>query len=148
MHHLADVAPAVAARAAHDVDRVLVPLGGDEPDLGAALLDDGIRADRRAVREKRDVAAEVVEREAERLRAGAERVEHAAREIGRRRRHFGGEELPRTIDNRAVGKGAADVDADQVAHGKPQMLTQEKWGQINISAPPGEAAAAKLCERW
>src|SRR5574340_915089 len=45
VHHLANIAPAVAARAAHDVDRVLVALRGDEADAGAALLDDGIGPD-------------------------------------------------------------------------------------------------------
>ena len=48
---------------------------------GAALLDDGVGADRGAVRQERDVAAEVGELYAERLRAGVERVHHAAREI-------------------------------------------------------------------
>src|SRR6267143_1521559 len=116
MHHLADVAAAVAARAAHDVDRVLVPLGGDETDLRAALLDDGVGADRGAVRQVRDVAAEPVERNAERLRAGAERIEHAAREVGRRGGNLGRQQLARAVDDGAVGKSAADVDADEVAH--------------------------------
>ena len=116
MHHLADVAAAVAARAAHDVDRVLVPLGGDETDLRAALLDDGVGADRGAVRQERDVAAEPVQRNAERLRAGAEGVEHAAREVGRRRGNLGGQQLARAVDDGAVGERSADVDADEVAH--------------------------------
>src|SRR6267378_4575728 len=116
MHHLADVAAAVAARAAHDVDRVLVPLGGDETDLRAALLDDGVGADRGAVRQEGDVAAEPVERNAERLRAGAERIEHAAREVGRRGGNLGRQQLARAIDDGAVGESAADVDADEVAH--------------------------------
>ena len=65
VHHLADVAPAVAARAAHDVDGVLVAARGDEPDPRAFLLDDRVGADRGAVREEGDVAAEMVEADAE-----------------------------------------------------------------------------------
>src|SRR6185503_13073232 len=116
MHHLADVAPAVAARAAHDVDRVLVAARGDEADPGAALLDDGVGAHGRAVRQEGDIAAELAELEAERLGARAERVHHAAREVRRRRGHLGGEELAGAVHDRAVGERAADVDADQVAH--------------------------------
>jgi len=37
-----------------------VALGGDEAHLGAALLDDGIGADRRAMRQEIDVAAKPV----------------------------------------------------------------------------------------
>src|SRR5690606_2725630 len=114
---LADVAPAVAARAAHDVDRVLVPPGGDEPDARAALLDDGVRSDGRAVRQERDVAAERIELEAERPGAGAERVHHALREIRWSGRDLGGEQLPAAIDDGAVGEGAADIDADEIGHG-------------------------------
>src|SRR5205085_3131073 len=107
----------VAARAAHDVDRVLMAFGSDQPDFRAPFLNDRVRADGGAMREESDVVAEVVERDTERLRAGAERVHHAAREIGRRRGYLGGEQLPGAIDDRAVGERAADVDADQIAHG-------------------------------
>jgi hypothetical protein len=57
------------------------PLGCDEADARALFLDDGVRADRRAVGEERDVAAELAERQAEGLGARAERVHHPAREI-------------------------------------------------------------------
>src|SRR5712664_2894459 len=116
MHHLADVAAAVAARAAHDVDRVLVPLGGDETHPRAALLDDGVGADRGAVRQEGDVAAEPVHGNAQRLRAGAERIEHAAREVGRRGGNLGRQQLARAVDDGAVRERSADVDADEVAH--------------------------------
>jgi len=43
---------------------------------------------------------------------------NALREILRRGRDFGGEELARAIDEGAVGEGAADVDADKIRHGR------------------------------
>ena len=92
------------------------PLVVMRPTLAPRLLDDGVGADGGAVRQERDVAAEVVERDAERLRAGAERVDHAAREIGGRGGHLGGEQLAGAVDDRAVGERAADVDADEVTH--------------------------------
>ena len=63
------------------------------------------------------VGGEGVERRAEGLRPRAERVHHAAREILGRRGDLGGEETAGAVDDRAVGEGAADVDADDVAHG-------------------------------
>src|SRR5205814_8904198 len=69
-----------------------------------------------ALRQERDVATEAIERDAERIGAGAERVQHAAREVGRRRGHLGGEELAGAIDDRAIGERAADVDADEITH--------------------------------
>ena len=48
--------------------------------------------------------------------AARERIEHAAREIGRGRGYLGGEQAPGPVDDRAVGEGAADVDADEIPH--------------------------------
>ena len=56
-----------------------------------------------------------VELDAERLRAGVERVHHAAREIPGRGRDLGGEELAGAVHDGAVGERAADVDTDQVS---------------------------------
>ena len=70
---LADVARGHAARAAHDVDRVLVAAGGDQPDPGALPLDERIGADRGPVREHRDVAAELARRRRPR-RSAATRI--------------------------------------------------------------------------
>ncbi len=56
MHDQAHVAALQPARAAHDVDDVVVALGGDEPDLCAALLHDRVGADGGAVRQERDLA--------------------------------------------------------------------------------------------
>src|SRR5687767_11725881 len=116
MHHLADVAPVVAARAAQDVDRILVAAGGDQAHLRALLLEDGVSADRGAVRQEGDVAAEVVELQPQRLRAGIERIHHAAREIRRRRGHFRGEQLAGPVDDGAICERAADVDPYEVTH--------------------------------
>jgi len=56
-------AAVVAARAAHDVDRVLVARVVMSPTF-APFSDDGVGADRGAVREKGDVAAEALQRQA------------------------------------------------------------------------------------
>ena len=55
---LGDVARGHAARAAHDVDGVLVALGGDQADFRALALDQGVGADGRAVGEDRNALAE------------------------------------------------------------------------------------------
>jgi hypothetical protein len=98
------------------VDRVLVTLRGDEADARAFFLDDGVGADGRAVREERDVAAELAQLEAQGPGAGAERIHHPARKILRRRWHLGGEKRAGAIDDRAIREGAADVDAYEIAH--------------------------------
>ncbi len=87
MHDEAYVAALHAARAAHDVDHVVVALGGDEPDPGAAFLHDRVGADRRAVRQERYIGIERVRHDADPLGRRLDRVDHAAREIvGRRGR--------------------------------------------------------------
>src|SRR5258706_11403818 len=65
VHDLADVTGTDSARAAHDVNGVLVPAGRDQADARPFSLDERIRADGRSVREHRDVAAEAFEGEAQ-----------------------------------------------------------------------------------
>ena len=94
------------------------PLVVIRPTFAPLLLDDGVGADRRAVRQEGDVAAEVVRAAGRAPAAPAPSASIMPREKS------GGVEgtlvvssLPARVDDRAVGEGAADVDADQVAHG-------------------------------
>src|SRR5688572_30905137 len=99
------------------MDRVLVAPRRDKADARALFLDDGIGADGGAVRQERDVAAELAEVHAERLRAGPQGVHHAEGEVGRGRGDLGGQEPPAAVDDGAVGEGAAYVYANEVGHG-------------------------------
>ncbi len=113
MHHLGDVARADAARAAHDMDRILVAARGDQPDFGAFALDQRVRADGGPVREHLDLAAELLEGELEALGREAHRGDHAFGEVGRGRRGLGGGDGAIFRKHHAIGEGAADVNADK-----------------------------------
>src|SRR5207249_10017029 len=65
VHDLADIARGHSARAAHDVDGILVAAGRDQADARSFSLEKRIRADGRTVREDRDVAAEPFEGDAQ-----------------------------------------------------------------------------------
>src|SRR5262249_49893424 len=114
MHDLAYVAAGDAARAAHDVDDVVVALGGDEAELRAAMLDDGIGADRGAVARAlgRPTAPGGVG--PERPRGRGRGFQHALAKIMRGGGRFRGDARPRLVDHHAIGEGAADIDADEV----------------------------------
>ncbi len=113
VNHLGDIARGDAARAAHDVDRVLVAPRRDQADARAFSLDQRVRADRGAVGEHRDLAAELFEREAEPLGRHAHRGEHALGEIGWGGRGFRRGDVAVTIEDHAIGESAADVHSDQ-----------------------------------
>ena len=111
---LGDVARGDAARAAHDVDRVLVALGRDQADLRALALDQRVGADGRAMRQDRDPLAEGVERQLEPLGRNLHGGKHAAGEVARCRGGLGGGDVAGAVEDDAVGEGAADVDTDEI----------------------------------
>ncbi len=113
VHDLADVARGHSARAAHNVDGILVAARRDQADARSFSLEERIRADGRSVSEHRDVAAEPFEGKTQAIGRQAHRREHALGEILRRRRRFGRGNPAAAVERNAVGEGAADVDADQ-----------------------------------
>src|SRR5579864_5486217 len=114
MHDLAHVAPTDAARSPHDVDDVAMPLGGDEAELGAALLHDGIGADRGPVRKYGDVAVELLRSDAQLRRRRADRIDHALGEIARRRGRLRRGDGAAVVDHHAIRESAADIDANKI----------------------------------
>src|SRR5690606_32530139 len=77
-------------------------------------LDDGVGANRGAVGQERDRAAEGFELEPDGCRARSQPIDHPAREVLRRRRHLDRVHASFPIDHHAIGERAADVDADEV----------------------------------
>ena len=119
----ADVAAGEPARAPHDVDNVVVALGGDEPDLGAPLLDDRVGADRGAVGQHRKLAAQHVKRPPELAGDDVEGGDQPFAEVGRRGGRLASGNAAGLVHHHAVGEGAADVDAAEIrAHGS-------SWGR-------------------
>ena len=128
VHDLPDVARGDAARAAHDVDGVLVPARGDQPHLRAFSLDEGVRADSGPVREHLDIAAEFFEGKPEPVRRHAHRGEHAFRKIARRRRRLGRSDVALVVEHHAVGEGPANIHADQKpSHFSPPAVLRAGW---------------------
>ena len=108
-----------AARAPHDVDDVAMPSGGDEPDLGAAPLEQRIGPHRRAEGQARGPAEQRLGGQPELVRGDGQRVEHALGEVAGRGRRLRGDDAPVRVHQHAIGEGAARVDpADELAgHG-------------------------------
>ena len=59
MHQLVQVARVNTPRAPHDVNDVLMALGGDQTHSGPTALNQGVGAHRRAVRQQPDTAAKI-----------------------------------------------------------------------------------------
>ena len=110
----ADVAAGEPARAPHDVDDIVVALGGDETDLDALLLDDRVGADRGAVRQHRELAAERIQLHIQLARDDVESCDQPLAEIGRRGGRLACGDAACFIHHHAVGEGAADVDAAEI----------------------------------
>jgi hypothetical protein len=81
VHDLADVAGGHPARAPHDMDRVLVTACSNQADACPFSLDEGIRADSRAMRKHGDITAEAFKGEAQALRRQAHGGEHPLGEV-------------------------------------------------------------------
>ena len=86
--------------------------------------------------------------EAEGLRAGVQRIHHAAREILRRRGDLGGEELAGAIDDRAIGEGTAYVDAYQIAHGSMVMRAVVMIERHVTTSEATKRPAPRACLPW
>ena len=114
MHDLAHVAAADAARAAHDVDDVVVPARGDEADPRAALLHHGVGADGGAVRQQRHLGVEAIGIETKPSGGAVDGVDHALREIIGGGGRLGRGDGAAFVDHDTVGEGAADIDTDQI----------------------------------
>ena len=98
---------------AGDVEDVAHPLGGDEPDLGAAVRERDVRRDRRAVEQVVDLGETDACLRAELPDALA----GAASRVVRRRRDLVDRDPARLlVDEDQVGERAPDVDADSL-HG-------------------------------
>ena len=105
LHHLADG------------DRVLMPLGGDQPGGDALALDHRVGRDGAAVDQMTAVGEQPGRVGPQRLRGDADGIEHAlGRIVPRARRLGGGDDATVRVEHRAVGERASDVDADIVVH--------------------------------
>ena len=107
-----------------DLQHVPKSARGDQAHDRAAPLDDGVRHDRRTVRDRGDRVIA-----GERLKAAHD----AVRRAGRRRRDFAARQPARRRAHDNVGKGAADVDADAAAgHAREASTGREP---VSDSAP-------------
>ena len=86
MNHLVDVTRRHAARPAHDVNHILVAFRGDQAHFGTPALNQGIGAHGRTVGQYRDVRTELLKTKIELFGRNRHRIDHALREIWRRRR--------------------------------------------------------------
>jgi hypothetical protein len=106
------VEPVDAADGAHHVDRILEAARRDQPDLGTAAIDQRVGRDRRAVLEHARTLEELARAQAQRLGCHLDRVDHALREILRRRRRFVDRHSPIGMQHDDVREGAARIDTD------------------------------------
>ena len=104
--------PLVLAHAAADLERIAEALGGQHPDLGALLLEDGVGGDGRAVHEQRAGAQQLRQRQVELLGGEPQHAQHAFAGIGRHRRCLEDADGAGRVAQHHVGEGAADIDAD------------------------------------
>ena len=114
MHDELDVATREATRATHDVDDIVVALGGDQTDLGAAALDDGISADGGAVGKHGNGVEQLRQVQPDLGRRARDGFDHTFGKVGRRGRCFGDRQLTAFIHQHAVGERAADIEATKI----------------------------------
>ena len=101
-----------------DLQEVAEALGGDQQDLAAAALDQGVRGDRAAVRETRDLP----EVDALTLGHGLEALQDRAGGIVRCRRGLVHREGTACIvEGVEIGEGAADIDPDDPGHSRSPL---------------------------
>jgi len=81
VHDLADIARTHPARAAHDMDRILVTARGNQADACPFSLDEGIRTDGGAMRKHGDITAEAFKGQAQAPRRQAHCGEHPLGEV-------------------------------------------------------------------
>ena len=104
--------PLVLADAAADLQRIAEARGGEQADLGALLLEDGVGGHGRAVHEQRAVAQQGGERQVELLGGEPQHAQDALAGVGRHGRRLEDAHRARGVAQHHVGEGAADIDAD------------------------------------
>ena len=82
MHQLVQVARVNTPRAPHDVNDVLMALGGDQTHSGPTALNQGVGAHRRAVCQQPDTAAKIGKGQTKALGHGRHRIQHALGKMG------------------------------------------------------------------
>lgn len=98
---------------ASQFEHVTETRGDDEPELGALALDDAVHADSRAVGE----VADLRRRDAEALLDLVQPLKHlGSRRIGTRQNLECPQIQRRLVQHAEIGEGAADIDADAIAH--------------------------------
>jgi hypothetical protein len=108
--------PGVAALEVHDHQRVGVAARGEEADARDVAGDQRVERGRRPVRDQLGVAEQLCGLAAECGGELAHDRDHAAREVGRRRRGLRRGHGSAVVGGDGVGERAADVDPDDVAH--------------------------------
>ena len=88
---------------------------GEQTGGRAVHFDQGVVRDRGAVDDRNDIPQEVGERTIASCRQLLEAVHHGQRAIGRGAEHLFEQDLL-TVEQGKVGKRAADIDADAIAH--------------------------------
>ncbi len=108
---------AFGRHAPHHQNGVAEAPGGDESGLGPRARDEGVVADGARVKEKSRAADQLVFALQPQVLCGvADRVQGADGKIPRRRQGLADGEKALLVENHAVGKCPADIDANRVIH--------------------------------
>ena len=116
---------AILLQAFAHLEDVAMAFGGEHAHLRALALEQRIGRDRGAVDDALGIAQQLAPRRAEPARQLVQPLEQAEPGIRRRGRGLGAGRLSVRVDRHQVGEGAADVDADDVAHAaSPASVTR------------------------
>ena len=125
----AEVIAVVLQSLAH-LDDIAMAFGGQQPDLGALVLQQGIGGDGGAMHDALGLGQQLVAGEVQDIRQPTEAGHHSDRRILRRGRDFCQRGAAAGIHRDKVGEGAANIDADlQHAGKRPLPPTPSRKGR-------------------